>query len=57
MPVLNPVSERSNEEFERVAGAGPSGAVALCAIAVAVVIGVWLASATLRDATLRASHE
>jgi hypothetical protein len=41
--VLTPPTESSSEEFERVASAGPTGAVALCAIAVAIVIGIWLA--------------
>lgn len=41
--VLNPPSEPSPEEFERVAKEGPTGALALCAIAVAIVVGLWLA--------------
>ena len=41
--MLNPPTEPSSEEFERVAREGPTGAVALCVIAVTVVFGLWLA--------------
>ena len=41
--VLSPPTEPSSQEFERVAKEGPTGALALCAIAVAIVIGLWLA--------------
>ena len=41
--MLNPPTESSSEEFERVAKEGPTGALALCAIAVAIVVGLWLA--------------
>jgi hypothetical protein len=33
----------SDEALERAASAGPVGAVALCAIAVAAVFGIWVA--------------
>ena len=42
-PVLNPPTEPSSEEFERVATEAPTGALALCAIAVAIVVTIWLA--------------
>jgi hypothetical protein len=41
--VLIPPTEPSSQEFERVAAQGPTGALALCAIAVAIVFGLWLA--------------
>lgn len=43
MPVLSPPTEPSPQEFERAAGSGPKGAVALCTIAVTLVIAIWLA--------------
>lgn len=33
----------SSEELERIASRGPTGALALCGIAVAVVAVIWLA--------------
>lgn len=41
--MLIPPSEPSSQEFEHAARSGPTGAVALCAIAVAIVVGIWLA--------------
>ena len=41
--MLNPPTEPSSEEFERVATEAPTGALALCAIAVAIVVTIWLA--------------
>lgn len=33
----------SAEELERLAAAGPTGAVALCSLAVAIVAAIWIA--------------
>jgi hypothetical protein len=33
----------SPEDFDRIASAGPMGTLALCAIAVAIVFGIWIA--------------
>ena len=41
--MLNQPTEPSLQEFERTASSGPTGALALCVIAVCVVIGIWLA--------------
>ena len=41
--MLNPPTEPSSQEFERAAKDGPTGALALCVIAVAIVVGLWLA--------------
>jgi hypothetical protein len=41
--VLSSPSPPSPEDFERIARAGPKGALALCAIAVAIVFGIWIA--------------
>lgn len=36
-------SSPTHEELEQIAGRGPTGALALCGIAVAVVALIWLA--------------
>lgn len=41
--MLGNPSEPSDEDLERVASAGPGGALALCALAVAVVFAIWVA--------------
>lgn len=41
--VLVSPSMPSSEELERIASRGPTGALALCAIAVAVVAAIWFA--------------
>jgi hypothetical protein len=41
--VLSSPKPPSPEDFERIASAGPKGTVVLCAIAVAVVFGIWIA--------------
>jgi hypothetical protein len=41
--LLDSPTESTPQDFERVARAGPKGAVALCAISVAVVLGIWFA--------------
>ncbi len=41
--MFNSPEEPSHEALERAASAGPVGAVALCAIAVAVVFAIWVA--------------
>jgi hypothetical protein len=42
-PVLSSATTSSSHDFERAASAGPTGALALCGIAVALVVGMWLA--------------
>jgi hypothetical protein len=41
--VLSSPLSASPHDFERAAAAGPTGAVALCGIAVTVVLGLWFA--------------
>jgi hypothetical protein len=41
--VLTSPTTPSAQDFERVASAGPKGALALCGTAVAIVVGIWLA--------------
>jgi hypothetical protein len=41
--VLTSPTTPSSQDFERVARAGPTGALALCGTAVAIVVGIWLA--------------
>jgi len=41
--MLTSASEPSHEDLERAASAGPVGALVLCAVAVAVVFGIWVA--------------
>lgn len=41
--MLSPPNEPSSEEFDRAASSGPTGAVALCGIAVCIVVVIWLA--------------
>jgi hypothetical protein len=41
--VLRPPTEPSSQEFERAASSGPKGAMALCGIAVCIVIAIWVA--------------
>ena len=41
--MLRPPTEPSSQDFERAASSGPMGAVALCGIAVCIVIGIWVA--------------
>ncbi len=41
--MLHSPTDPSPQDLARVASRGPTGAVALCAISVAVVIGIWLA--------------
>jgi len=41
--VLSSATTSSSEDFERAASSGPTGALALCGIAVALVVGMWLA--------------
>jgi hypothetical protein len=41
--VLTSPTTPSAQDFERVASAGPKGALALCGTAVAIVVGLWLA--------------
>lgn len=36
-------STPSLEELERIASRGPGGALALCAISVAIVVAIWIA--------------
>lgn len=36
-------STPAHEELERIASRGPTGALALCAVAVAIVAGIWFA--------------
>lgn len=40
--VLQSASPASPEELDRIASRGPVGTLALCAIAVAVVAGIWV---------------
>jgi hypothetical protein len=40
--LLESPTDASLQDYERVASAGPTGAVALCSIAVAIVVGIWL---------------
>lgn len=41
--VLVSSSTPTPEEFERIASRGPTGALALCGIAVAIVAAIWFA--------------
>jgi hypothetical protein len=41
--LLSSPTPPSREEFERIASAGPKGTLALCAIAVGIVFGIWIA--------------
>ena len=41
--MLSNGTEPTGEELERAASAGPIGAVALCGIAVAIVLAIWIA--------------
>jgi hypothetical protein len=41
--VLSSPTPPSPEDFERIASAGPKGTLVLCAIAVAIVFGIWIA--------------
>jgi hypothetical protein len=40
--LVSPVTP-SPEELERIASRGPTGALALCAIAIALVAAIWIA--------------
>ena len=42
-PVLSSETASASQDFERAARAGPTGALALCGIAVALVVALWLA--------------
>ena len=41
--MLDSPTTPSSDEFERAASAGPTGALVLCGIAVAVVFAIWVA--------------
>ena len=41
--MLSSATTSSSQDFERAARAGPTGALALCGIAVVLVMGMWLA--------------
>jgi hypothetical protein len=41
--LLDTPSTATSHDFERAVSAGPKGAVALCAISVALLSGMWLA--------------
>jgi hypothetical protein len=41
--LLQSPTDSTPQDFARVASRGPTGAVALCAISVAIVIGIWIA--------------
>lgn len=41
--MLDTESDATPQDFERAASAGPKGAIALCAISVALVMGIWFA--------------
>lgn len=41
--MLDSPTDLTQQDFERAANRAPTGAVTLCAISVAIVIGIWLA--------------
>ena len=41
--MLSSETASASQDFERAARAGPTGALALCGIAVALVVALWLA--------------
>jgi hypothetical protein len=41
--VITSTTESTREDFQRAAAAGPIGALVLCALSVAIVVGLWLA--------------